>query len=134
MFSTAMTPQATGSLIEAINVIETEPIHRERLWENIKYFRKNLIEIGFDLGNAATAIFPIIIGNDYKVKELCRLMHDEDIYVNPVLYPAVPKRTTRIRMSLMSTHKKEHLDKALNVLEYASKKMGIIGEYKDNIG
>lgn len=126
IFSTAMTPQVAGSLLAAIDVIEEEPEHRERLWENIRYFKSNLIALGFDLGNSETAIFPIIIGNDLKVKEICRRLHELDIYVNPVMYPAVPKRLSRIRMSLMSAHTKEHLDKALEALETAGREYGVI--------
>jgi len=126
IFSTAMTPQVAGSLLAAIDVIEEEPEHRERLWENIRYFRSNLTALGFDLGNSETAIFPIIIGNDLKVKEICRRLHELDIYANPVMYPAVPKRLSRIRMSLMSAHTKEHLDKALDALETAGREYGVI--------
>ena len=126
IFSTAMTPQVAGSLLAAIDVIEEEPEHRKRLWENIRYFKSNLTALGFDLGNSETAIFPIIIGNDLKVKEICRRLHELDIYANPVMYPAVPKRLSRIRMSLMSAHTKEHLDKALDALETAGREYGII--------
>lgn len=45
------------------------------------------------------------------------------IYVNPVPYPAVPKRLARIRMSLMATHTKQHLDTTLNALEDVAKKL-----------
>ena len=120
-----MTPQVAGSLIAALDVVENEPIHRKKLWDNIHYFRSNLIDIGFDLGNAETAIFPIIIGDSWKVREMCRRLHELDIYVNPVMYPAVQKRSARIRMSLMSTHTKEHLDKALNALEQVSNEFNI---------
>lgn len=126
MFSTAMTPQSAGSLIAALEVVEDEPHLREMLWSNIKYFRENLINLGFNLGNSQTAIFPIIIGDDFKVKDMCRRLHEMDIYVNPVVYPAVPKKSARIRMSIMSAHTKEHLDKALNALEIAGKEYNII--------
>lgn len=126
MFSTALTPQVVGSLIEAINVIETEPQLREDLWQNINYFRKNLLDLGFKIGNSETAIFPIIIGDDYKVKEACRMLHERGIYANLVLYPAVPRKLARLRLSLMSTHTKEHLDKTLTELEAVGKKLEII--------
>jgi glycine C-acetyltransferase len=126
IFSTAMTPQVVGSLIAALDVIEEEPEHREKLWDNIRYFRTNLINMGFDLGNSETAIFPIIIGDDYKVREMCRRLHELDIYVNPVMYPAVPKRLSRIRMSLMCKHTREHLDKALDALEVVGKEYEVI--------
>jgi len=126
MFSTAPTPQSTASLIEALNVIEEEPELRQKLWDNINYFRTNLLKLGFDLGNQQTAIFPIIVGDDYKVKEMCREMHEMGIYVNPVFYPAVPRRLSRIRISLTAGHTKEHLDRALEVLEHLGKKYEII--------
>lgn len=128
MFSTAPTPQVAGSLIAALEVIETEPELREKLWDNISYFRRNLLDMGFDIGNSETAIFPIIVGDDYKVREACRMLHENDIYVNPVQYPAVPRRLSRIRISLMSAHTREHLDKTLNILEDVSKKLNIIKE------
>jgi glycine C-acetyltransferase len=125
MFSTASTPQTAGSLIEAIDVIETEPEIRKKLWDNINYFRKNLLELGFNIGNSETAIFPIIVGDDLKVREICRELHEEGVYANPVFYPAVPKRLARIRMSLMATHTKEHLDRVLNLLTDIGKRYQI---------
>lgn len=127
MFSTAPTPQVTGSLLEALKVIEEEPELRERLWNNIHYFRHGVKTLGFNIGNAETAIFPIIVGDDWKVKEICRRLHEANIYVNPVLYPAVPKRLARIRISLMAAHTKEHLDYTLNVLEDLGREYGVIG-------
>lgn len=126
MFSTAPTPQVTGSLIKAIDLIEEEPERRYKLWRNIKHFKENLLELGFNLGNSETAIFPVIIGDDYKVKEACRMLHDKCIYVNPVQYPAVNKRLSRIRMSLMSEHTLEDLDYTLECLEWIGKKLEII--------
>ncbi|SHH30362.1 2-amino-3-ketobutyrate coenzyme A ligase [Caloranaerobacter azorensis DSM 13643] len=126
MFSTAPTPQVTGSLIAALDVIENEPALREKLWENINYMRKRLLDLGFDIGNAETAIFPIIIGDDYKVKEMCRMCHEAGIYVNPVLYPAVPKKLARLRISIMAQHTKEQLDYTIDVLEKSGRKLGII--------
>ncbi len=126
MFSTAPTPQVTGSLIESLNVIVEEPVLREKLWENINYFRKNLLNLGFNIGNSETAIFPIIIGDDYKVKEACKMLHEYGIYSNLVLYPAVPRNLSRLRLSLMASHTKEHLDKTLNSLEFIGKKLNII--------
>jgi glycine C-acetyltransferase len=128
IFSTAMAPQVAGSLVAALDVIEDEPEHLEKLWGNINYFRSNLTAMGFDIGNSETAIFPIIIGDDLKVREMCRRLHELDIYVNPVMYPAVPKKLSRIRMSLMSAHTREHLDKALDALEMVGREYEVIGK------
>ncbi len=133
IFSTAMPPQVAGSLLAALDVIEDEPEHREKLWKNIAYFKSNLTAMGFDLGNSETAIFPIIIGDDLKVREMCSRLHELDIYVNPVMYPAVPKRLSRIRMSLMSAHTREQLDKALDALETVGREYQVIGKEKEAI-
>ncbi|HWI61760.1 MAG TPA: aminotransferase class I/II-fold pyridoxal phosphate-dependent enzyme [Symbiobacteriaceae bacterium] len=127
MFSTAMTPQVAGSLIEALRVIQEEPQLRASLWQNIRYFRAGLETLGFNLGHAETAIFPIIVGDDWKVKEICRRLHEEGVYANPVLYPAVSKRLARIRLSLMTNHTQEHLDRCLNLLEGLGREYGVIG-------
>ncbi len=126
MFSTAMTPQAAASLREGIRVIVEEPELRRKLWDNIRYFRTNLLAMGFDLGNSETAIFPLIIKDDLRVKDMVSYCHAHGLYVNPVVYPAVPKRLARLRCSLTAGHTKEHLDKALEVLESAGKKHGVI--------
>lgn len=126
MFSTAMTPQAAASLVEGIRVIVEEPELRRKLWDNIEYFRRNLLSLGFDLGNSETAIFPLIVKDDLKVKEMVKHCHDRGLYVNPVVYPAVPKRLARLRCSLMAGHTREHLDQALGILEEAGKKYGVI--------
>lgn len=126
MFSTAPTPQVAGSLIQAIDIIEKETDRRSNLWRNIKHFREKLTKLGFNIGNSQTAIFPVIIGDDHKVKEACKMLHDKGIYVNPVQYPAVPKRLSRIRMSLMSEHTIENLDYTLQELESVGKKLAII--------
>ena len=126
MFSTAPAPSVTASLIEAINIFQSQKELREKLWRNINYFRKNLISLGFDLGNSETAIFPIIIGDPYKVHEICRCMHESRVFVNPVVYPAVPARLSRIRMSICAGLETHHLDKVLELIETFGKKYGVI--------
>ncbi|NLV16345.1 MAG: aminotransferase class I/II-fold pyridoxal phosphate-dependent enzyme [Syntrophomonadaceae bacterium] len=126
IFSTAMAPQVAGSLREALKVIEEEPELREKLWNNINYFRKALLTMGFNTGNAETAIFPIIIGDDLKVKEICRRCHEANIYVNPVVYPAVSKKLSRVRISLMAQHTRDQLDQVLDVLDIVGREYGVI--------
>jgi len=127
IFSTALPPSIACSAIESINIIETEPIHRKKLWQNIEYFRSNLLKMGFNIGNSQTAIFPIIIGDEYKVMSMNRELNKENIFVNAAFYPAVPRRLSRIRMSLMSTNTTDQLDRVFDILETLGKKYGVIG-------
>jgi glycine C-acetyltransferase len=126
MFSTAMPPAVAGSLIAAIDVIETEPELRKKLWYNIHYMISNLRRLGFDLGRAETAIIPILVPDEHILKQMSRDVHQAGIYVNPVYYPAVPKKQSRLRLSLMATHTQEDLDDTLSVIEKVGRKYGII--------
>ncbi len=126
MFSTAMTPAAAGSLVAALDVIQTEPELRERLWYNIRYMIDNLKALGLDLGNAETAIIPIIIPDEDVLRDVSRYVHSAGVFVNPVYYPAVPKGLSRLRLSLMATHTQEDLDTTLGVIEDAVRKYGVI--------
>lgn len=126
MFSTALPPAAAGALIAGIDVIQNEPELRAKLWRNIRYMLANLRRMGFNLGNAETAIIPIIVGDETKLKLISREVHQAGIFVNPVYYPAVPKKLSRLRLSLMATHTQEDLDDTLAVLEKVGKKYGLI--------
>lgn len=130
MFSTAMTPAITASLIAAIDVIETEPELRARLWANIDYMMTNLRGMGFDLGNAETAIIPIIIGDDTKVKDMAADIHKAGVHLNPVFFPAVARKKCRLRLSIMATHTREDLDQTLNAIEATARKHGVYGGVK----
>jgi glycine C-acetyltransferase len=126
MFSTALPPASAGALIAGIDVIDNEPDLRAKLWYNINYMISNLKRMGFNLGNAETAIIPIIVGDEEKLKLISREVHQAGIFVNPVYYPAVPKKLSRLRLSLMATHTQEDLDDTLEVMEKAGKKYGLI--------
>ncbi len=126
MFSTALPPAVAGSMLAALDVIEDEPELLGQLWNNIRYLQAGLRNLGFNLGNQETAIFPLIIGDDLRVKEMGRMLHEAGIFANPVFYPAVSRRLSRIRLSLMATHTREDLDLTLEACERAGRKLGVI--------
>ncbi len=126
IFSTAPFIPSMVAAHEALCVIEDEPQVREKLWENIDYTRKRLITAGFNIGDSQTAILPIIIGNDYKVKEMAYQLHEANIYVNPVPYPAVPRKQTRVKLTVTAEFSLEQLDYALSQIERIGRNLEII--------
>ena len=124
IFSATSTPAVAG-VIKAIELIDQEPHWRAKLAENIAYFKKGLISLGMDVGSTQSAIIPVKIGNPHKTSDTGTLLLKAGIYTNPILYPAVAKKNARIRMSLMATHTREHLDKALNAFEDIDKVLHI---------
>lgn len=121
-FSAAATPAIVG-VTRAIELIDEEPHWQKQLWSNVEYYKKGLLDIGLKIGATDSAIIPVKIGDVYVNSQVGKLLLENGVYTNPIMYPAVSLKDSRIRMSLMATHTKEHLDKALNVFEYISNKL-----------
>lgn len=119
----ASAPASVLGVAKAIDLIDEEPHWQKQLWNNINYFKQGLQNIGLTIGASESAIIPVKIGDMYKNSETAKLLLENGIYTNPIMYPAVSLKDSRIRMSLMATHSKDQLDKALNVFEYVSKKL-----------
>jgi glycine C-acetyltransferase len=126
MFSTAPFVSASAAALKAIQIIEEDTNLRTQLWRNITYIREELLGMGFNIGDAQTAIFPLIIGDDYKVKQMAYLLHEENIFVNSVPYPAVPRKITRVRLSVTAGHTERQLSIAMEAVRKIGKKLGII--------
>jgi glycine C-acetyltransferase len=112
-------------ILKAIELIDEEPEWRARLWENINYLKNGLINLGFDVGTTASAVIPVKVGDILKTLEAGRLLLKSGVYTNPIMYPAVSKKNARIRMNVMATHTKEHLDKVLSAFNEIDKKLQI---------
>ncbi|GAB1416271.1 pyridoxal phosphate-dependent aminotransferase family protein [Paludibacter sp.] len=116
IFSAAATPQSVASVIKAIELLEEEPQWVQKIQSNINHFKKGLKSLNIDFGKSESAIFPIMIRNENRTKEMGKLLLKNGIYANPIMYPAVSRKQTRIRMSVLATHSTEMLDKTLNIL------------------
>lgn len=124
VFSSTSTP-AAACLIKAFELMDEEPEWRQKLAENVSYFKKGLTDLGLDIGITESAIIPVKIGDAHKTGDAGRLLLEAGIYANTIIYPGVSKKNARIRTSLMATHTREHLDKALNAFDYINQKLHI---------
>jgi 7-keto-8-aminopelargonate synthetase-like enzyme len=87
---------------------------------------KGFKELGFDTGTSETPIIPIIIGDRIKTFQMCGLLQEYGIFVNPTISPAVPPGRELLRTSYMATHTEEQLDKILDAFERAGQQLGVI--------
>ena len=126
IFSASPTPACTAAALAALDIIEKEPERREKLWDNTYKMLNTLKDMGFDTGVAETPIIPVIIGDTMLVFRFWRYLHDQGIFVNPVVSPAVPPKKGIIRISVMATHTTEQLDHALEIIHKGGKLLGII--------
>lgn len=131
-FSAAATPAIAG-VSRAVELIDEEPHWQKKLWENINYFKEGLLNLGLDIGTTESAIIPVKIGDVQKNCEAGKLLLENGIYTNPIMYPAVSLKDSRIRMSVMATHTKEHIDKSLNIFDYVNKKLQIAMPNKESV-
>ncbi|MBK9109125.1 MAG: aminotransferase class I/II-fold pyridoxal phosphate-dependent enzyme [Saprospiraceae bacterium] len=126
MFSTSPAIPVAAGVLEAINIMEEEPEIMQKLHENINYFRRKITDLGFVIGETQTAIIPLIIGDDIKVKTMAYQLNQSGILVNAVPYPAVPKKQTRVRISITANLTKSQMDYSLKHLERVGKELNII--------
>jgi 8-amino-7-oxononanoate synthase len=110
IFSTAMTPAASASLIASLRVIEEKPEIRKKLLNNTEYLRNSFNKLGFDTLKSETQIIPVLIGSDDKAIKFSRKLFNEGIYAPSVRWPAVDKNASRIRFTVMATHTREQMD------------------------
>jgi len=126
IFSAAMPPAAVAAVQAALEVIDTEPQIRERLWENTRFLMENVVALGFNTGPTQTPVVPIIVGDDVLTAVYWKRLFDEGIFTNCVIAPGVPQGSQRIRMCLMATHTLEDLEKVVDVCGRVGRELGII--------
>ena len=131
LFSTSHPPSVAATCIAAFDVLENEPERIEKLWENTRFWKKELGLLGFDIGGRATPasetpITPIIIGDGKLTMEFSRELFKEGVLGTGIAFPTVPEGKARIRTIMTATHTKEELEQALEVLGRVGKRMGIL--------
>ena len=126
IFSASNTPAATAAAIEALHIMQEEPERIENLWNVTNYALKNFRELGFEIGATSTPIIPIYIRDTEKTFMVTKMLWDEGIFINPVVPPACSPQDTLIRFSLMATHTKEQVDRALEGMVRVFKALGLL--------
>jgi 8-amino-7-oxononanoate synthase len=127
LFSAAAVPAAVGAALSALRIIRSEgPALMGHLLDAASYLHRGLTDLGLrvveptrmpDGGEALTPIVPVIVGDDMTAVALWKALYDGGVYTNVALHPAVPPSGALLRTSLMATHEREHLDRALSAFE-----------------
>src|SRR5947209_4004323 len=131
LFSTSHPPSVAATCIAAFDVLEEEPQLMEKLWENTRFWKKELALLGFDIGGkttpaSETPITPIIIGDSKLTMDFSRELFKEGVLGTGITYPTVPEGRARVRTIMTATHTKEELQQALETLKSVGKRMGIL--------
>jgi 7-keto-8-aminopelargonate synthetase-like enzyme len=126
IFSAALPPAQAAAAKAAFEVILDEPERVETLRRNAAYFIRGLKQLGFDTMRTETAIVPVLCGTDDRAFTVTKHCQQENIFVLPVVSPAVPEGQARLRATVLAAHTLEDIDTALAVMEKAGQKAGVI--------
>jgi len=126
IFSASMPASNVASVLAALEIMETEPEHVERLWVVTERMRAGLIRLGFNMGPSVTPIIPIVVGQRDTTLLAWKMCFEKGLYTNAVISPAVPPDQCLLRTSYMATHTDEQIDRALNILGEVGRELGLI--------
>jgi glycine C-acetyltransferase len=131
LFSTSHPPSVAAACIAAFDVLEQEPERMEKLWENTRFWKKELGLLGFDIGGkttpaSETPITPIIIGDGARTMEFSRQLFQEGVLGTGIVFPTVPEGKARVRTIVTATHTRDELQQALEVLKVVGRRMGVL--------
>ncbi|HXV82615.1 MAG TPA: 8-amino-7-oxononanoate synthase [Candidatus Binatia bacterium] len=115
VFTTSLPPAVMAMGIAAIDLVKKEPERRQALWNNCDRVRKGLKDLGYSLGNSRSQILPLLVGDATKCMRLSQDLLDHGIFAQGIRPPTIPQGTSRLRITLMATHTREHIDQALRV-------------------
>ena len=126
IFSASLAPALVAATSTALDIIDQEPERRERLWYNTNRMMEGFKSYGFDIGEAASPIIPVVVGEDMLAFQMALMLQEEGVFSNPVVSPATPPGRALIRTSYMATHTDEHLDRVLEAFVKVGRQLGLI--------
>ena len=126
LFSNSLAPAIVGASNAVFDLLSETTELRDKLEENISYFKKEISQAGFDIKDGASAIVPIMLYDAALSQKFADRLLEEGVYVIGFFYPVVPKGEARIRVQLSAAHTKEHLDKAVQAFIKVGKELKVI--------
>jgi glycine C-acetyltransferase len=125
-FSGAVPAPVIAGALAILDIMEEQPELRDDLWRGVRYMTTHLRKIGFNLCDTQSAIIPVIIGDESKLKSMLRDLTQAGIFMNYVASPAVSHKKCRLRMSMMAGHSQKDLDYVIETLEKLGRKYEVI--------
>ncbi|MBW7868953.1 MAG: glycine C-acetyltransferase [Brumimicrobium sp.] len=126
LFSNSLAPSIVGAAIKVFDLLSSSTELRDKLEENTNYFKKAIIDAGFDIVKGESAIVPIMLYDAALSQKFANRLLEEGIYATGFFYPVVAKGKARIRTQLSAAHTKAHLDKAIAAFIKVGKELDVI--------
>ena len=126
LFSNTLAPVITATTQTVLEMIDSSPELRKRLFENAEFFRKEMTELGFTLAGAGHPIIPVMLGDAELAQNFAAQMLKEGIYVIGFSFPVVPEGQARIRTQMSASHSMENVESAIQAFKKIGLQLGII--------
>jgi glycine C-acetyltransferase len=126
LFSTSAPPAVAAACIAAIDVLETEPHHIERLWDNARFYKDGLATLGFNIGHSETPITPVIAGKGARAMKLSDRLFEEGVFAQGIGFPTVPEDLSRVRTIVTAGHTRDELETCLAAFEKVGRELALI--------
>jgi glycine C-acetyltransferase len=121
LFSNSLAPSVAAASLKALELVQTRPDLRRRLWDNTLRFRAGMAAVGFPVPAEAHPIVPVMIGDSRLAKAMAERLLGQGIYVIAFSFPVVPRGTDRIRVQISAAHEPEDIDRAVAAFAAARK-------------
>jgi glycine C-acetyltransferase len=126
LFSSAMTVPDTAACLASLDLLEESTELVDKLWENTRYFKTEMQNLGFDTGNSETPITPVMLGEAPLAQQFSRALYENGVFAMSIGFPTVPRGKARIRVMISASHEKEDLDQGLEAFKKVGRQLGVI--------
>lgn len=126
LFSSATPPADVAACIAAVDLLENSTELVDHLWENARYFKAELKNLGLDTGNSVTPITPVMLGEASLAQQFSRELFAENVFAMALGFPTVPQGKARIRVMISAVHTRDDLDQGLAAFARVARKLKVI--------
>ena len=125
LFSTSHPPAVVAACIAAVDVLEQEPELIDRLWDNTRFFKAGLKDLGFNTGASESPITPVIAGEGSLAMKLSDRLFEAGVFAQGIAFPTVARDAARVRTIVTATHTRDELQFALDTFAKVGRELGI---------
>jgi len=126
LFSNAVTATDSAACLASVEVLSESTELVDRLWENTRYFKGEMKSLGFDTGQSATPITPVMLGEAKLAQEFSRRLFEEGVFAMAIGFPTVPRGMARIRVMVSAMLSQDDLDYGLEKFTQVGRELGVI--------
>ncbi|MCP5468320.1 MAG: pyridoxal phosphate-dependent aminotransferase family protein [Deltaproteobacteria bacterium] len=132
IFSASITPSNLAAARAAFHILQEEPERVRQVQKNAEKLKNGLVEMGWDVGPSETPIIPIFLGDDLTTLTLWKELLNAGVYINPVVYPAVPPDKALLRISTIASHNDSHIQQALDAFQVVGERYHLLQKQASN--